>query len=79
MKAANDFLQVQVESKPRGFVVVDSSLLEGTVISAGGDQHLWSKKGIRVLFPANHGKVMKHSIGGVEYYFVDKSVVLAYE
>lgn len=78
MKAAGKFLQIEVKGKKGGFQEADSSVLEGTILSVGGSvEHM--KKGYEVLFPATHGKVMEHTIGGKKYYFVDESVILSYE
>lgn len=77
MKAVGNWVQIK-EKEHRGFLVANSSLLEGEIISVG-DNAMRFKKGDTVLFPAVHGKVMEHSIAGVKFYFVDNGVVLAYE
>lgn len=78
MKATNKWVQAQVAKVQTGFLVSDSSLLEGEVISVGQEvEHI--KKGQTVLFPSIHGKVMEHSIKGTKYYFIDKDVILAAE
>lgn len=77
MTAANSWVQIKVEDKKVGFSV-DGTLLEGKVISIGKKvEHI--KKGVTVLFPALHGKVMEHSVDGTKLYFVDESVILATE
>ena len=84
-RAVNNWVKVEVKNDQKGFMVAESSLLEGTVISSGvyqgkdGIPYEHFKKGETVLFPSQHGKVMEHAEGGKKYYFVDKDLILEHE
>lgn len=77
MKAANNFLQVQLKVlKGTGFEVTDGQLSIGIVVSVGDNtEHI--KKGYEVLF--DKFKTLVYSINGVDNYFVKEETILAYE
>lgn len=76
-RAANKWVKVEVQAQKGGFMVANSSVLEGVVVSVGhAVEHIEIDH--MVLFPAVHGKVMEHSIEGKKYYFVDEAVILEY-
>lgn len=78
MQAANNFVQVKIEDKKGTFVDSSSTLLEGKVVSCG-NKITEITKGQKVLFPSQHGKAMLHSLKGEQFWFIDESIILAYE